>query len=626
MCGIIGSIGVHADLASGLLEIKHRGPDATGVWMSPDGEFPVALGHQRLSIIDLREDANQPFESLDGRYILVYNGEIYNFIELRNELENMGITFRTGSDTEVLLNGLIFLGEEFLLKCNGMWSFCLWDRKSAKATFGRDRFGKKPLYYYICGSKLFFASEMKALLPFTSGFELSKDLDDFLQNIFDYEHSERCVISGIERLKAGYVATWSENYLNKRRWWNTLDHLVEVPKKYSDQVEAWRELFLDAVKIRMRSDVAIGTALSGGLDSSAVAASAHFLASNPTENQTRRKIQTAFCAHYPGSDLDEYEWAKSFADDYDIELVKCLINPEEYSGRLSESLAFMEDPYITSPIPMLQTYKAISENGIKVTLDGHGADELFSGYGHLSHCLTMSSWQNAKNSLSIINSLSSGKLADPKLVDLVKLFLVRNLQFISPINVKLRRCLKYLLKRAPYKSINYELKFEDQNHPAFLDMDPLNKSLYEIFHISILPTLLRNYDRYSMSSGVEIRMPFLDYRLVTYTFSLPSSSKIGDGYTKRILRDAMDGIMPDAIRCRRDKIGWNAPFHEWAQDIFYDEIQHMAELDDCPKDIQREWKRFKRKVRPNFNDGQKLWSTIMPYAWKMGMDRRYKVQ
>ena len=176
-----------------------------------------------------------------------------------------------------------------------------------------------------------------------------------------------------------------------------------------------------------------------------------------------------------------------------------------------------------------------------------------------------------------------------------------------------------MLGRIPRKLLNYKLTFEDQNHPAFKSMDPFNRQLYEIFHVSTLPTLLRNYDRYSMASGVEIRMPFLDWRLVCLTFSLPWESKVGNGYTKRLLRDALKGILPDEIRLRRDKIGWNAPFHEWARNENRSEIQALVEEKNCPANLKKAWQRFNKISEPNFNDGQKLWSHIMPEIWKKSL-------
>ena len=176
-----------------------------------------------------------------------------------------------------------------------------------------------------------------------------------------------------------------------------------------------------------------------------------------------------------------------------------------------------------------------------------------------------------------------------------------------------------LLGKRDWQAVRYKLKYADQSHPQFKKLDPFSQSLYECFHITALPTLLRNYDRYSMASGVEIRMPFMDHRLVTYTFSLPWTSKIGGTYTKRILRDALKGILPEKIRTRRDKIGWNAPLHEWFRGSLKNEIQEFIEPDSIPQKLKTDWQQFQKKSNPNFRDGQIIWTSLMPELWKKSL-------
>ena len=239
MCGIIGSIGKKDNRLNPSL-LEHRGPDGIGMWSSPDSESPVQLGHSRLSILDLSANGNQPF-ILDDRYVFVFNGEIYNFLELRGELEGQGVRFKTQTDTEVFLRGLIRDGAAFQLKCNGMWSFCLWDRRTKSALFGRDRWGKKPFFYIDDGVRgIVFASEMKALYPFLPSIAPSENVDHLIQHLFDYEHTQNCVVTGIKRLPPGHFAEYKEGRMVVKRWWNTLDHLEEVSDRYEDQVEKWR--------------------------------------------------------------------------------------------------------------------------------------------------------------------------------------------------------------------------------------------------------------------------------------------------------------------------------------------------------------------------------------------------
>ena len=176
-----------------------------------------------------------------------------------------------------------------------------------------------------------------------------------------------------------------------------------------------------------------------------------------------------------------------------------------------------------------------------------------------------------------------------------------------------------LLGKRDWDFVRYKLKYADQSHPQFKKLDPLSQSLYELFHITVLPTLVRNYDRYSMASGVEIRMPFMDHRLVTYTFSLPWTSKIGGTYTKRIMRDALKGILPEPIRTRRDKIGWNAPFHEWFRGSLKSEIEELIATDVLSQKVKKAWQQFQKKTNPNFKDGQIIWTSLMPELWKKAL-------
>ena len=258
MCGIFGCVGkIEKEDAYACIErIKHRGPDAMNI-QQVEG---ATLAHARLSIIDTSELANQPFTDITQRYYIVFNGEIYNFIELRRELENKGYIFTTQSDTEVLLYSYIEWGEEFQNKCNGMWALAIWDDYEKKLFLSRDRFGVKPLYICFSDDNLYFASEMKAFFPIMKEIEPNLSLLNN-GNFLGWEISDDCVIKKIGKFPAGHCATYYKQVYTVKKWWNLLDNLIEVPSKYEDQVELFREIFLDSCSIRMRSDVPIGTAL-----------------------------------------------------------------------------------------------------------------------------------------------------------------------------------------------------------------------------------------------------------------------------------------------------------------------------------------------------------------------------
>lgn len=628
MCGIIGTIGFKDDSKLDLKNLSHRGPDSSGKWNSLENEFPIVLGHTRLAILDLTKSGYQPLLENNNRYVFVFNGEIYNFIELRKQLESKGHIFKTQTDTEVFLKGLISEGPEFQLRCNGMWSFCLWDRKKKTGLFGRDRFGKKPLFYsHLGGEKLVFASEMKGIYPFLNSVQPSGNINIHLQKFFDYESTENCVIAGIKRLPAGHYAVYKNGKLTTKRWWNTLDHLEEVPKSYEGQVDRWREIFLSSVKIRMRADVPIGTALSGGLDSTAIFSAMNLL-SGSKDNKVRQSKdwQHGFCSHFPGSDLDELKWAKIAAKSVNVPLKIINIDPLKSKWSIKDSLYHVEDPYNTLPIPMLETYRAMSNAGVKVSIDGHGADELLAGYGELTSLIISSNPKETAEIVAIMDSLKSGNYKSNS--KSLKTNFIKH-KFINYLKTHLRKPKNFLtsvLGKNDWEYFRYKLNYYDQSHPEFIRLDPLTQDLYESFHVTTLPTLLRNYDRYSMASGIEIRMPFMDHRLVTYTFSLPWTSKVGASYTKRIMRDALKGILPEQIRTRRDKIGWNAPLHEWFRGSLKNEINVLISKNILSKKVKKYWDKFQKKTNIEMVDGQKIWRVLMPELWKISLyDKTHKL-
>jgi len=600
MCGFIFGYGVSLDDRFDLELLRHRGPDYSGTWASDTGYY--FCGHNRLSILDLTTDGNQPLFSKDQRWVFVYNGEIYNFKELRRDLEHKGVDFVSNSDSEVLFKGLIQFGEKFLSRCNGMFSFALFDQNKSHLTVGRDRFGKKPLFYTLTDGGYVFASEMKALYPYLNSVSPNDEISKFFKNPFDYEASATTCIKDIYSIKPGTVLKLHGTVADESRWWNTLESLIEVPNKYEDQVDQFRNLFLNAVKIRMRSDVPIGTALSGGLDSSAVFCSMLHLIKN---GETSSFLPQAFTAHYPGSDIDELDWARLAVGDRQELLNVVEVNPIDSERTLEQALYQVEDPYITLPHPMFATYQAIKKSGISVTLDGHGADEMFSGYNDLF--LAMLSFDTAR--LQEVNSISKSLKTGIMPVNISKHKL---------IGVALQAWVRFFARdvRDIFRKDKY-LSHEDVLHPNYRRMSAFERRLYVIFHLTILPTLLRNYDRYSMAESVEVRMPFMDHRLVSFVFSLPLSSKLGGGYTKRIVRDAMKDIVPEPILTRKDKIGWNAPLHNWLSGELGFEIDLKLKEDRNLYDLVGEdWTNFRKIPSPTFLDGQLVWQKLLPSLWK----------
>ena len=381
MCGIYGVVNkkVDRELAMKCLNTMiHRGPDGYGLWQE-DG---VTLGHRRLSILDLSNAGSQPMSYANERYWMTFNGEIYNFIEIRDELKKKGYTFRSASDSEVIMAAFCEWGESCVERFNGMWTFAIWDKQTKQLFISRDRFGVKPLFYAELPDGGFaFASEMKVILPLLPKVEANKPMFDryFADN--HYESQPECLIRGIKRFPAGHNAWVKDGKITLKRYWNTLDHLISVPDSYEEQVEQFRELFLDACKIRMRSDVTLGTGLSGGLDSSAVICAMSYISKNMTDERANNDWQHAYVACFPGTAQDETKYAKQVTDYLGISHTFMNIDSAVSEREFLRQLYCFEELWGNPQVPMMELYKKEREMGTTVSLDGHAADELFAGYG-----------------------------------------------------------------------------------------------------------------------------------------------------------------------------------------------------------------------------------------------------
>jgi asparagine synthase (glutamine-hydrolysing) len=617
MCGILGTIpsSEYNLFKSALDTLSHRGPDDYGI-ENFNGE--VSLGHRRLSILDISANGHQPMSDKGGRYTIVFNGEIYNFLEIKKELVQLGHSFISTSDTEVLLSAFIEWGDKCVLKFNGMWAFGIWDKEKKELFLSRDRFGQKPLFYAFVEDKFIFASEMKAICPFLKSVEPSDEFRWMRKNIMFYEATEKCLIKGVLRFPAGHNGRIRNGELNSYRYWNTLEHLVEVPKTYEEQVERFRELFMDSCMLRMRSDVPIGTALSGGLDSSATIAA---MANLSSKNQSYAEDwQHAFVATFPGTPLDESEYAEMVTDHLGLKATFLEINPLKHWENIENYLYLFEDLYITSPIPMIMLYQSVKSNGVTVTLDGHGADELLSGYMQGAIESLWDARFSPKNTKDILRTIQSSMNPDTEQFSRTKSESLY-FNFMS----------KKVLKKLAGKSIHSL----DREHANYKKLDNLTQYLYAMFHENVLPTLLRNYDRYSMINGVEIRMPFMDHRVVSFVNSLPYNSKIGHGFTKRILRDAIDPYLPKQVTWRTSKIGFSSPIVNWMQndlnEWFLDTVHSggflNSELVNNPESVRDEVALICHKNSSDFTKASYLWTEVSTYLWgKAFLNKNYTLK
>jgi asparagine synthase (glutamine-hydrolysing) len=547
--------------------LAHRGPFGEGLWFSDDRS--LGFGHRRLAIIDPTQGGYQPMLSGDARHVIVFNGEIYNFLELRRELEDKGFVFRSQSDTEVILAAWRQWGEDMLPRFNGMWALAIYDTETRELFLARDRFGIKPLLYAMSPKRFIFASEQRALVR--SGlFDASLDTGvarRLMIDAFGIEGSERTLFREVCRLQGGHCMWVRQGALQIRRWWRTIDHLPPIPKSEAERVERFRELFNDAVALRMRSDVPIGTCLSGGFDSSAVvcAMASHERAGlGPRDSAAWRH---AFVATFPGAANDERPMAEQAAAWAGVDPIYLEIGKADALVDLDRILDDNDDVYIGLPSAVWLIYRELRRHNVTVSLDGHGADELMGAYFQEGEHTSF----RARNVLSAITSQFRWTRSP---VDLLRAMVIE-------------RQGQYFL-RGGLRAVPHPLDLVAENDDLPRHWGPLNKRLYRMFHSTVLPTILRNFDRLSMAHGIEVRMPFMDWRLVTYTMALPEESKSGDGYTKLIARRAMEGAMPEAIRMGRRKVGFNSPMPEWlngplsdwTSDLLGSKVPAFSELAD----------------------------------------------
>lgn len=570
MCGITGFWNLDGrpvdreELIRFTNQLAHRGPDGWDVHV--DESAALGFGHRRLAIIDLNT-GDQPMPYADGRYWIVFNGEIYNFVELKKELESMGCRFKTDSDTEVVLAAYDKWGEDCQFKLNGMWGMAIWDSRERRLFLSRDRFGVKPIIYFFDGKRFAFASEMKAFLAL-DGFQAEYSpgmLAASLVNPALVEGTEDCLLQGLRHVLGGHCLTLDANgRLNIRRWWNTLDHLPQIPGRYEDQAVQYRELFLDACRIRMRSDVPVGTALSGGLDSSSVLSSmSHIRRSGDATMRMAHEWQKAFIGTWPGKIIDERHYADEVINHTGVTPMYCEMNADMYLDHFDDILYHFEE---VSEIHLGPWYvhKIQRQNGVVVTIDGHGGDEALGGYTWHVFAAMRDARKNplrwlelayTRDRMSLTHSAASYVRA------------IKNLGRKPTVGTEFFAWLKI----QPQKIVS---PIMEADASRLKDSDELFKTLYADFHFQHLPSVLRNFDRLSMAHGVEVRSPMMDWRLVTLAFALPSDRKIGAGYTKRILRDAMQGILPESIRKRTKKLGfpnldegWDSPRgHQFIRD------------------------------------------------------------
>jgi asparagine synthase (glutamine-hydrolysing) len=620
MCGIAGLLYATPTRDDGELlrsfsrSLAHRGPDGHGFlrW-SADGQVStsrdlvpfekcqVALAHSRLAILDLTDASHQPMSTPDGRFHLVFNGEIYNFVELRNELEQCGVTFRSSGDTEVLLAALAAWGQAALKRLVGMFAFALLDVKRRSVILARDPFGIKPLYYTDWQRGVAFASELKPLvgLPGVGRRVSPQQLYDYLTyGLTDYASST--MVDGVFQVPAASVVEISADDVRAGTpqvyWRPDLGKRIDV--SFKEAASRLRELFLDSVRLHMRSDVPIGAALSGGIDSSAIVTAMRRIAGSSLNLQTFTYVAT-------GSRYDEERYADLAGREAGAQMHKVQASPDELLHELDQLIHAQDEPFgSTSIYAQYRVFRSAAERGVKVMLDGQGADELLGGYRHFLAARIASLvrrgrlaaatrlWRRAKR-------LPSSGQAPPCGLHALGLLLPRPAHTLALKAVGRSPAPSWL---SPQWLAECDVKVGPPTQargPCYL-----RNQLWTTIRETSLPSLLRYEDRNSMHHSIESRVPFLTPALVEFVLALPEEYIVGyDGTSKRIFREAIRDIAPDEILSRRDKIGFATPESAWMRELtpWIERVLGSDVADAIPairaNVMRAEWGQFLRRGR-----------------------------
>lgn len=548
MCGIAGVFSVNevldkVPLVKELLKVQHhRGPDATGVMKVARG----VLGHNRLSIIDLSSAANQPFVY---QYLtIVYNGEVYNYIEIKAELIDLGYFFETNSDTEVVCAAYKEWGAECVKRFVGMWAFAIWDEDEQCFFCSRDRFGIKPFHYTIMNGDFYFASELKTLLEIPG---VDKTLNEKQMargmNLGIVSYKDETYYTSIHQLRGSFNLLWKNGDIKVNRYWDL--EKVEIPEKEDEAIAKFKDLFNESLRIHMRSDVPVGSCLSGGLDSSSIVAS---IAARHSDVPYK-----TFTIYYTAEGAtDERPFARELSKKYrsilPFEYEPSDLDIEENFERF---LASVECPPAGSSYYSQYFVMQLAEkNNVKVLLNGQGSDEFLVGYLH-SYIRVFADYLRRLQLGKFLNSLYHlRKVHSVSLVEIVRKIALSFLLLFWDENKFAHFEFRNKFKRMPELDYGAGAVHLENKYSGRLD-----NFLYHLIMTTTLPTLLHFEDRNSMKFSLESRVPFLDHRLVEYGFSLPLKWRLKNGLTKNVLREAMKDVLPEEIYARKDKKGFVTP-------------------------------------------------------------------
>ena len=584
MCGIAGILHFNkSDVEVSNLKkmtdiIAHRGPDGEGQWVNKKGN--VGFGHRRLSIIDLSEAGKQPMHYANNNLSITFNGEIYNYIELREKLKTQNYQFTTGTDTEVILAAYHYWGENCLTHFDGMFAFAIWDEEKQELFCARDRFGEKPFYYYKDDEQLIFASEMKAL--WEVGVKKEKNLyRNYLYLLYNttedtYDNTSTFYNNIYQLAPSSYFKISSSKTITQTKYWDIdLDHTIDI--SFDNAQKKFRELFINSIQLRLRSDVAVGSSLSGGLDSSSIVMLIDQL-------KAKDHTQKTFSARFKNFKNDEGKFMQYVIDSTNAEAYFVYPTAESTLNNLTKILHHQEEPIGSlSVAAQFEVMQLAKKNGVTVLQDGQGADEILGGYPgyYNAYLLELYKTNRAQYKIEIdAHNKFYNKTNTPTPFD----FKMHSLQYNT--QKKLANHAKNLKPNNSsfFVGIHPDIVQQFKKSPNPLIREPnLKKRLYDSILNRGLNELLRYSDRNSMANAIEVRLPFLSHHLVEFLFSLPNEYLLKEGWTKYILRESLEEDLPQEITWRKDKIGYEAPQQEWQNNPYFKE-----KIDASIKKLQSE--------------------------------------
>jgi asparagine synthase (glutamine-hydrolysing) len=615
MCGICGIYNyknhqaVSAEQIIKMYQVmKHRGPDDEGYHL--DGS--LALGQCRLSILDTSSRGRQPMASEDGSLILTFNGEIYNYVELRKELLLDGFKFNTGTDTEVIIQMYRKYGVNCLRYFIGMFAFALWDANAKRLFMARDRLGVKPFYYQETESGLLFGSEIKAILE-AKAKQPQVNLhavDRFMT--FGYSSGEETIFDGVKKILPGAYMVLENDSLTETRYWD-VDLSEEKDRGEKYYVDALRKLLLDASRIRLRSDVPLGVFLSGGLDSSAVVA---LLA-----RDLKDPIKTFSVAYNKGKDFDETYYSRLIAKQFKTDHHEFYVDPADFRDFIPKFVWFMDEPVTEAAAISLYFIAKLAKEFVTVVLSGEGADEMLAGYPIYFYMKMLEYYRNVPKAIreGILDPImcSFGQDKIKKYVQLSRSPLHERYLGVSLHNISLKDSLYSNDFKSALNGYNGASILQPY-YEATKDRNLLNRMLYLDIKTWLVDDILIKADRMSMAASLELRSPFLDTRIAEFAATLPVKYKLRGRTTKYLLKKAMEGILPDEV-IYRPKKGFPTPL----QIMFQHELKDYArELLMGKRCIERGYfdDRFISKILEEHQKGiadhhKLIWQLVVLEEW-----------